>query len=336
MLTGLLKVQAGDQGTVWATAATDTVRLMGITAVEWDGGIVSERITDEMRGDLYPAHTGYVSKVAPTFKISGFWTPEDGGYWLDSLFGKATPSGGGGGTVPYTYAYAATGTALALPRIQTLYYGDSAGTKCYKMTGAIVNKLTLKAENTKHWEFEAEGVGYQVVSGASFASLANRTVTVCTAAQTTISVDAAAATIGSTSFAATAFNFDVSIENKRNADFYMGGLTAGGHHENKWDGKIKIHVEYNALSATLIEDQHTASPAVQRRLIRASFDNSAAAAANRLARIDFAGQAPNSPKVFNDMNGLVSFDWEADGFVDTGAFANWCKAAVINNTSALA
>jgi len=320
----LLKIQSGKE-TTFGTPVTDTVKHMDIP----EGGfsvepIVESKVLRTQRGNLTSGYNAALMKTGAKWKISGgFATYEDINYWVEMLFGVATPSGGG----PYVRAGTSPGTTIVTPRMQTFYYGDATG-GIYKMTSAVASKLTLKYTANEEVTFDIEGFGKTVASGASFAALSDRTVTPIIGNDLLLYIDAFGGTIGSTAIASTFYSAELEIDTQRSEKFYLGGVAPGAYKQPDWRAKLTMHLEYNATSAAYLNAQ--LAPVALQKLVRLK----ATTGASAIHQMDFAGTMTKAPSIFTDEDGVASVDFELeDTYESTFAailkYSNTCGTAVL-------
>jgi hypothetical protein len=325
----LLQVQLGKEVT-WGTSVAGTAKLMTVTDVSLEP-IVEQIVHKTMRGALAPGYLANVRRIAGQGTLQSLVDYEDLPYYLDSLFGVATPGGAG----PYTRDYVAPVTAGSkpTPRLNTVIYGDSTG-GVYKLEGGLVTKLAIKGESNQPLTLQADLIGKDVVTGA-LAALSDRTVNVAMGADVSLYLDIWAGTMGATAVAATFFAFELTLDSKMTTRDYMGALTPGAYTQPAWEGNLKLTLEFNATSKAYLDAllAVTVGAPFQRQVrIKATRD---AGASEKLAQFDFAGTAPNSPKVWTDRDGVCTAELELAGTYNSGAFANWCKVATKNGVATL-
>lgn len=315
-----LELQAGKE-TTWGTPVNPTAKLMGITDVVIKPIIESE-LVEEMRGTLAPGYSANVLRVAGEASVDGVVTYEDVPYYLDGLCGTATPTGAN----PYTYAYTAPlGTAPTVRQF-TLAYGD--GSSDYSLTSGIVKSFSVSGEKNGTVEFSAEFIGEQVEAD-TLATLSDRSVGVVMGNDITLYIDAAAGTIGTTQITATGFAFELEVETNRELVHYLGSVLPATYREGKWEGTLKLTLEFNATSKAYL-DAMLGGSSVFQKLVRIK-----ATSGTKVVQFDFAGFAESAPELWTDEDGVITLEVELKGKVDSGTFANWFKASVTNAVASL-
>jgi len=298
----LLKVHAGKETTgtpVWGTPVVDTVRLMDVLDFSFEPQVKSKVIRTRA-ATLANGRAAMLLESWGKFKLKGVANYEDMHYWIEGTFGIATPGGAG----PYTRAYTAPTTPAPAPRTQTLYYGDAAGGVA-KLTSAVVSKLSLHAEKNAEATYEIEGFGKQIIDGASFTALSDHVINYMAGNDFLLYVDAWGGTIGTTAVAATFYSFDLEIDTKRDIKRYLGALNPGGYAQPAWEAKLKMHLEFNAVTSAYLTAILAATATLQRQ-VRLKATQSA----NLISQWDFAGSLEEAPKLWPDEDGVAAIDLE--------------------------
>lgn len=318
----LLNIQVG-QESPWGSMEEPTKELSGITDVSINPVVDSERV-DDIRSSLSPGSIVNVLKTGAEASVEGVVLFEEIPYWLDSLFGEATPAGGD----PYTYSYAAPLDAVpSSPRAQTIAYGD--GTNDYRMVGALVTSLGISGESNSVLEYSASLMGQSVVASGIIALSPADSVTVAMGHQVALFIDAGGGTIGDTPIATTAFSFDLDIASNREALHHLGSIAPDSIREAKWGGTLALTLEVTSTTKEYL-DAILAASSVLQKLVRIK----ATSGANTFT-IDFSGFIESAPEIFSDEDGVTTIELEFTGKLDTGTFDNWLEMEVVNSISAL-
>lgn len=325
----LLQWQLGTEATnAWGTSVAATVKLMKILSGKLQPQTPVRRNVD-MRASLGPGYIDVLDSISGKAALGCVATYEDLPYWLDGLFGKASPSG----TDPYVRAYTAPLTAVQTAQNYSLYSGD--GTNVYKLLGALVTKIKLSGkagETDTEVKLDLEFDGKEVTTGA-LAELADRTVYPLLMSEAAIYIDALGGTIGTTQVQTYLRAFELSLdlsENRRR--WYEGSLKPGTHVEGAWKAEsntLKLTLDFGATSKAYVD---AALAATTAKLVRVKFTRDA----NHVQQLDFAGTIQNTPELMNEDGGVESMDLNLMGTVDAGAFANWFKASNTNQVATLA
>ena len=127
------------------------------------------RALEQLRGTLAPTHQTTLDNYAgsATFEVSDE-TFEDVNYWLEALFGTASPTG----SDPYVRAYAAPLTSAVTPKFMTLQWGQTNGV--FQIQDASVASLTLSGADNTGIQVGGSIIGGKVTAG-TYTSLNDRT-----------------------------------------------------------------------------------------------------------------------------------------------------------------
>lgn len=311
--------------TAFGTAnATATAKLQSVSSFALTPELET-RALDQLRGTLAPTHQTVLDRYASnaTFEVADE-TFEDLNYWLDSLFSAATPSGTG----PYTRAYAAPTTAAISPTFMTLQWGQT--NEVWQMQDASLTTITMSGTNNGGIQVGGSLIGGKVVAGA-LESLPERTgltrVTGCMAA---LAIDAWAGTMGATAIASSAFSWELTINANRQYRGYLGDCTPTTWNDQKWSGQLRLSLELNDTTDDYLIAMLATANAILERQIEISYTNGT----DDLLEIQFAGHTMSAPQLFQDRNGVMTYDLVFDG-VYNPTFENWLKINTKSGINAL-
>lgn len=320
-----VRVQAGTQSN-YTTAATPTVQIRGIEELSLKDANDVEVIGD-MTQALAGGDIGIVNGLNATGSMKGWASYDHLPYWLDNLFGKATPSGAG----PYTRNYAAPITSAPSPRILSLTKGDGT-VGAYQMVGALLSSFTLRLEPKKRMEVSGDLIGIQ---------LAADTLEALTAASVTpimpnhvgasgIKWDAWGGTTGITTLANCTMRFmELNIKPDRASRWCIGNLAAQSYVEKPWDGTLKLGLEFNATTKTDVD------AIIGGTLTQKQFEVTISPGASSSLKVQFAGTVKDDLEIFSDDDGVVTVELTLQRTYHS-TFANWCKMVSINGISNVA
>lgn len=321
MLNAHNVLQRAAQVSFGTAVATATAKLQSVTSFNLNPDIQT-RLLDQLRGSLAPGYQTALDfyKSDATFETADE-TFEDLNYWLDSLFSAATP----GGTGPYTRAYAAPLTSEAAPTFMTLQWGQTGGV--FQMQDASITTLTLSGSNNTGVQVGGSLIGGKTIIGG-LQSLSDRTsLTRMTGCMAALAIDAWDGTMGATAIASSAFSWELSINANRQYRAYLGGCTPTAWNDQKWSGQLRLSMELNTTTDDYLIAMFAATNAIQQKQIEISYTNGS----DDLLEIQFAGHTMQAPGLFQDRNGVVTYDLVFDG-VYNPTFGNWLK---INTTSGI-
>jgi hypothetical protein len=283
------------------------------------------RQVSQLRGSLAPTYQTaldhYMSNA--TFEVSDE-TFEDINYWLDSLFSAdASP----GGTDPYTRAYAAPTTAEATPKFFTFQWGQT--NEVWQMQDASVTTLTLSGSNNSGVQVGGSLIGGKVIEG-SLQSLSDRSGTRMTGCMAVLAIDAWAGYVGTTAIASSAFSWELSINANRQYRSYLGGCTPSAWNDQKWSGQLRLSLELNTTTDDYLIAILAATNDILERQVEISYTNGSTG----LLQIQFAGHTMSAPQLFQDRNGVMTYDLVLDG-VYNSVLGNWLKIDTTSEIDAL-
>jgi len=321
-LNDLLTIQAGRE-TSWASAVPATVQLLGLDSFNLLPLVESE-LKPDLRATQVPAYAAVINKIAARADFAGQWLYEDSCYWLEGLMGIVTPTGSG----PYTRTYTApqSNSGVASPRLFTLYKGDN--TDAYRMVGGLVSELTFNAASDGIGQVSGKLLGQQVQGGAVLASLADRSVNVVMGDHLALYLDAWGGTLGATPLTASSFAYTLHIDTRRRLRHFLNARTPGAWLDSRWSATLALRLAFNASTKPVLDNLLAGT--LQQQQIRLEAINGLGAS----ARLDFTGTLLTSPKLYDDESNQSTLHLTyAATYHPT--FANWFKARVVNNLSAL-
>lgn len=322
----ILQAQVGLEST-WGTNVTTTAKLMGVTNLSLKPA-VETAIHQDRRASFQPGHLTNTRTVTATGTLDALLLYEDVAYWLDSLLGTATPSGGG----PYVRDYAMPDSSAPSPKLQTLSYGETGAVET--LISALAQKATFKFPRTGELTYSLDLLGYKVIDTASLAALSDRSVNVAMASDCSLYIDTWAGTIGTTEITSTAWSAEVVVDTKRDVKFKPGSMMPYGYRHRRFDASLKLRMEANATTLALQTAvlAQTAGATVQKQIrLKATRDLTTSL---KLFQVDFAGTFLNASEIFPDDDGLGMVEFEI-GATYNSTLANSLKIQSKNGVSAL-
>ena len=316
----------------WQTAfgtpkTTATVKLQNVSSFRLRPEFET-RALEQLRGTLAPTHQTTLDHYSgsATFEVSDE-TFEDVNYWLDALFGAATATGPG----PYVRAYAAPLTSAVTPKFMTLQWGQTNGV--FQIQDASVASLTLSGADNTGIQVGGSIIGGKVTAG-TYTSLNDRTGTTrMSGCMASVSI----ADWSSSSFTAlssSAFSWELSINSNREYRGYLGDCTPTTYNDQKWNGQLKLSVELNDTTDDHLIAMLGASSAILQKQVKITYTTGTGATLRSLV-LTFAGHSMQAPELFQDRNGVMTYDLVLDG-VYNPTLANWLKVETTSETAVLA
>ncbi len=286
------------------------------------------RALEQLRGSLAPTHQTVLDQYSgsASFEVSDE-TFEDVNYWLETLFGTAALSGTG----PYIRAYAAPHTSAITPRFLTLQYGQTG--EVWQLQDASVASLTLSGANNTGVQVGGSIVGGKVTEGA-LQTLDDRTaVTRMSGCMAKVSI-ADWSSSSFTALASSAFSWELSINSNREYRGYLGDCTPTAYHDQKWNGQLRLSLELNDTTDDHLIAMLSTASAILERQVKIEYKTGTSTTERSMA-ITFAGHSMQAPELFQDRNGVMTYDLVLDG-VYNPTLANWLKIETKSETKTLA
>ena len=317
-----LRVQAGKQ-TVWTTGVTPTAMLRGITEFKIDPQQEINELSD-LNLNFAGADNQELVTAGGGGSFSGWASYEDLPYWLDSLFGEATPGAGPG----YSRAYAAPVATAPAPRILSLTHGDGT-VGAYQLVGGVLSEFTLRLEPKKEITVNGTLIGSSIAAD-TLEALSTRTVNPIMAGDvTTLFLDAWGGTIGTTALTKCFLrSMELKIRTNRTLRYCVGSVTASDYIHKPWESTLKLKLEWNATSKAVIDA--LVGGATTQRQFQADFSGGT----NKTLQIQYTGTIAEPPAIFEDDDGVVTTSFTLRRTYH-GTFANWCKMTVANAVTSL-
>ena len=285
------------------------------------------RALDQLRGTLAPTHQTtldrYLSSATAETSDTDY---EELNYWLEMLFGTVTPTGT---PAPYTRTYSAPITTAINPHKATLQFGQAS--EVWQMQDATVTSLTLSGAANSGVSVGASLMGGLVKEGA-LATLADLdTGTRLSGCMASVAVEVWSGSTF-TVLASSAFSWELSVNANREYHNFLGECTPSASYDNKWTGQLKLSLELNNNTDDyLISMLGTTASSIIEKRVRIIYTTGAAGTLRSMT-INFAGHSMQAPELFQDKNGLMTYDLVLDGVYNPTA-VNWLS---IETKSALA
>ena len=326
MINSLNVLQFAWQSAFGTAAPTATVKLQNVSSFRMRPEFET-RALDQLRGSLAPTYQSTLDNYAgsATFEVSDE-SFEDVNYWLDSLFGTVSPTGAG----PYTRAYAAPLTSATTPHFMTLQYGQSGS--IWQMQDASVASLTLSGANNTGVQVGGSIIGGKVTAG-TYTSLNDRTGTTrMSGCMAKVSIGAWDAT-SLTELADSAFSWELSINSNREYRGYLGDCTPTAYHDQKWNGQLRLSLELNTTTAAYLTTMlDSAGSTILERQVEIKYSTTTSGKARSMT-IKFAGHSMQAPEIYQDRNGVTTYDLVLDG-VYNSKLTNWLTISTESGAAA--
>jgi len=316
MLNAHNVLQLGWQSAFGTANGTATRKLQNVSSFKLRPELET-RALDQLRGTMAPTHQTtldrYLSSATAETSDVDF---EELNYWLEMLFGTVTPTGSAN---PYTRTYAAPTTTAVTPHFATLQFGQT--NEVWQMQDASVTSLTLSGAANSGVSVGASLMGGLVKEG-TLASLSESTTgTRLSGCMASVKLaDWSSSTF--TALASSAFSWELSVNANRVYDNFLGECTPSKSYDGKWTGQLKLSVELNNTSDDLLVAMLTSSASkILEKRVQIIYTTGTGTSLRSMT-IDFAGHSMQAPELFQDKNGLMTYDLVLDGVYNPTA-SNW-------------
>jgi hypothetical protein len=316
MLNAHNVLQLGWQSAFATANGTATRKLQNVSSFKLRPELET-RALDQLRGTMAPTHQTtldrYLSSATAETSDTDF---EELNYWLEMLFGTVTPSGSAN---PYTRAYAAPTTSAITPRPATLQFGQTG--EVWQMQDATVTSLTLSGAANSGVSVGASLMGGLVKEGALAALADITTGTRMTGCMASVAIETWAGNTF-TPLASSAFSWELSVNANREYHNFLGECTPSASYDNKWSGQLKLSLELNTSTDDyLIAMLGASASSILEKQVRIIYTVGSSTTLRSMT-LTFAGHTMQAPELFQDKNGLMTYDLVLDG-VYNPTLTNW-------------
>jgi len=306
MLNAHNVLQLGWQSAFGTANATATRKLQNVSSFKLRPELET-RALDQLRGTMAPTHQTtldrYLSSASAETSDTDF---EELNYWLEMLFGTVTPSGSAN---PYTRVYAAPTTAAITPHAATLQFGQTD--EVWQMQDATVTSLTLSGAANSGVSVGASLMGGKVIAGALQPLPDLTTGTRITGCMASVAIETWAGTTF-TPLASSAFSWELSVNANREYHNFLGECSPTASYDQKWSGQLKLSLELNASTDDYLIAMLAAANTILEKRAKIIYTTGSSTTLRSMT-IDFAGHAMQAPELFQDKNGLMTYDLVLDG-----------------------
>jgi hypothetical protein len=316
MLNAHNVLQLGWQSAFATANGTATRKLQNVSSFKLRPELET-RALDQLRGTLAPTHQTvldrYLSSASAETSDTDF---EELNYWLEMLFGTVTPSVT---PAPYTRTYAAPTTTAVTPHFATLQFGQT--NEVWQMQDASVTSLTLSGAANSGVSVGASLMGGKVVAGALAALPDLTTGTRMTGCMASVAIETWDG-VTFTKLDSSAFSWELSVNANREYHNFLGECTPTASYDNFWSGQLKLSLELNDKTDDyLIAMLGASASSILEKRVRIIYTVGTSTTLRSMT-IDFAGHTMQAPELFQDKNGLMTYDLVLDGVYNPTA-SNW-------------
>lgn len=315
MLNAHNVLQLGWQSAFATANGTATRKLQNVSSFKLRPELET-RALDQLRGTMAPTHQTtldrYLSSATAETSDTDF---EELNYWLEMLFGTVTPSGSAN---PYTRAYAAPTTSAITPRPATLQFGQTD--EVWQMQDATVTSLTLSGAANSGVSVGASLMGGKVIAGALQTLADVTTGTRMTGCMASVAIETWDGNTF-TPLASSAFSWELSVNANREYHNFLGECTPTASYDNKWSGQLKLSLELNTSTDDYLIAMLAAANTILEKQVRIIYTVGSSTTLRSMT-LTFAGHTMQAPELFQDKNGLMTYDLVLDG-VYNPTLTNW-------------
>jgi hypothetical protein len=316
MLNAHNVLQLGWQSAFATANGTATRKLQNVSSFKLRPELET-RALDQLRGTMAPTHQTtldrYLSSATAETSDTDF---EELNYWLEMLFGTVAPSGP---AAPYTRSYAAPTTSAITPHAATLQFGQTG--EVWQMQDATVTSLTLSGAANTGVSVGASLMGGLVKEGALAALADITTGTRMTGCMASVAIETWAGNTF-TPLASSAFSWELSVNANREYHNFLGECTPSASYDNKWSGQLKLSLELNTSTDDyLIAMLGASASSILEKQVRIIYTVGSSTTLRSMT-LTFAGHTMQAPELFQDKNGLMTYDLVLDG-VYNPTLTNW-------------
>ena len=315
MLNAHNVLQLGWQSAFGTANGTATRKLQNVSSFKLRPELET-RALDQLRGTLAPTHQTtldrYLSSATAETSDTDF---EELNYWLEMLFGTVSPVGSAN---PYTRSYAAPTTAAITPHAATLQFGQT--NEVWQMQDASVTSLTLSGAANSGVSVGASLMGGKVIAGALQTLPDLTTGTRMAGCMASVAIETWAGNTF-TPLASSAFSWELSVNANREYHSFLGECSPTASYDNKWSGQLKLSLELNNSTDDYLIAMLAAANTILEKRVRIIYTVGSSTTLRSMT-IDFAGHTLQAPELFQDKNGLMTYDLVLDGVYNPTA-SNW-------------
>ena len=311
----------------WGTAVTRTVRLAGLTDVEFHPLPNVYRVPELGRMGPSKLTTLLSNSAEGTVNIDA--THEHLIYLWQSVFGAVSASGTSGSGI-FAYPFSAPSTGVPTAASYTGEYTDS--TSAYLLNGLIAKTLNVSGKAGEVWKAQADFIARNMTTGVLTTTLADVSplVNLIRMADTNLYIDISTGTVGTTVVSAGLIEFELSLESNYHTKLFGGAYIPGSFGPDKWDGSLRVMMELGSTARALFDALiSTGYSTVVRQL-----EIRGAQSTSLMTQIQANGVITNNPELWGDRDGNRALEFVFSG-VDSTTLGTWLKAIATIGSSTI-
>lgn len=326
----LTQIQVGKESS-WGGAVAAAARWMGLSDACRFTPIARNTQRRYLRPNLAPTHRAHQTYRSAQLTVAGDLNTSDILYVLMSgMRGGISPTGAGNAK---TWAYDAQMTASPAVESRTIEWSD--GQQEYEAPGCICSQFEISANNAEDSmvQFSSTWLGKDWSQSTITGALSDRAVNYLPGLGTKLYVNDIGGTIGSTELTATLVSWTYTFGMVTLKRRQSGAITPAGVSYLVPTCTLNMRIEHDTAGATELA-KYLANTG---RLIRLKNELGAAISGggNHTLQLDFAGDVVEDIALADTEDGDTVIDVSMAARYDTGAFASFTKATVINELAAI-
>jgi len=306
------KVQLAQEAAYGAGTA-GAIQVPGVTDLSIYPKVDAEQLKDK-RGTTMPSTEAFVKRRWAEGILHGYLNYQEFYYYLDAMFGLATPAGNTRtyiGSLDWITVVAQAITEKSL----SLRYGQTG--LLYMVPGVLPYELRIMGASGEPARFSFRFFGHPVEDGASFAVLTDDVVEWAMGHHSQLYLDdLRTAMPGTTPMTDLGFRYEIVITSNRKPVWHLGDQEHDSWRNGKWGGSFKMVLEADATLLAYIGDiiDATATPRTYAASLRITD-------ASNILDIDFVGTIITPPRLIPDSDGITTV--ELDLVPDYGSNAGF-------------
>lgn len=320
LATRLITLQSFKE-TVWGTSAAATSKWMGVMPLPKFTPYFKATAFEEQRGTLNKTYLAAILQKGGEWEAEMYGTYEDLLYPLFGSFGVVSPTGAG----PYTWTFNAPLASAWNAQSYTFEYGYDIST--VQAAGCLIDKFSISGEASAEWKAKVSGFyKTHTTNGSLTGGISNRTVEVVLTPVTTLAIDPAGTTPGTTAYANTLISFSYEVETGLKPVYTAGTLEPSAFVYESFVPTLSMTLLYTSAVKSWMSSVLNTGAASVIQLKSTSGTKS--------VEIDYSGVMTDNYAVYGDKDGAEIIELKFTPLYDSG-LANTSKIVVVNSVASL-
>jgi len=248
--------------------------------------------------------------------------------YLGHAYFGSVASSGTSGSGQFNWLYTAPTTATETPIVFTVEFGMLNATK--RLKGAVGKSFKWSMEAGDFHNIEMDFIGKDISSTGALTALTDVVVNdkILKASDTSLWIDGATGTIGSTLFSGVLISAELNVDTMRHLKPFVGTTTPANYGTDKWVTSLKLVLEATTAVQDIIDVLSTTGAVDRQIQLTCTYST------NYAAGIKFAGHLSGDIKYWDDRDGnaIVETNWVGN---HSTALGSHLILSLINATSIL-